>query len=127
MSGDKDEIVKRGKNMFDFFEKIAEGIGFKLINNFSEKVTNWISDIFEQINEKEEGNSAQVASSGYYAKVASSGYSAQVASSGDSAQVASSGYSAQVVISGDKSVGFICGLKNIIKAKKRNMGFCSRI
>lgn len=34
--------------MFEFFEKIAEGIGFKLIDNFSDKVTEWIKGIFEE-------------------------------------------------------------------------------
>ena len=33
--------------MFDFFEKVAKGIGFKLIDNFSDKVEEWIKGIFE--------------------------------------------------------------------------------
>ena len=166
--------------MFEFFEKIAEGIGFKIVDKFSDKVKDWIDEVFKSTKENQDnskniatsgenskvassGDSAKVASSGYYAQVASSGYSAQVASSGDyakvassgySAQVASSGYSAQVASSGDSakvassgdyakvassgdyakvatsgdyskvassgdySVGFICGKKSIIKAKK---------
>ncbi len=64
------------------------------------------------------GDSAQIGSSGYSAKIGSSGYYAQIGSSGDSAQIGSSGYSAQIDISGDDSVGFACGFKSLIKAKK---------
>ena len=95
--------------MFDFFEKIETGIGFKLIDNFSDKVAEWIKGIFENCKEVDSGNYAQNASSGnyaknassgYYAQNASSGYYAQNASSGDYAKNASSGYGAQNASSG---------------------------
>ena len=82
------------------------------------------------------GDYAQIGSSGDFAKIGSSGYSAKIGSSGDSAQIGSSGnfakigssgYSAQIgssgnfakiEISGDNSIGFACGYKSMIKAKK---------
>jgi len=64
------------------------------------------------------GDYAQIGSSGYSAQIGSSGYSAQIGSSGYSAQIGSSGYSAQIEISGTDSIGFACGWKSIIKAKK---------
>ena len=77
--------------MFNFFEKIAEGIGFKLINNFSDKVTEWIKNVFKECEEVD---------SGYYA------------------QNASSGDNAQNVINGKNSICFDCGFCGIIKAVK---------
>ena len=85
--------------MFEFFEKVAEGIGFKLIDNFSDKVAEWIKGIFKECE----------VDSGDYAKNASSGYGAQNASSGKYAQN---------VISGKNSICFDCGYKGMIKAVK---------
>ena len=131
--------------MFEFFKKIATGIGFKLIDNFSDKVTEWIKGVFENCKEVDDGyyaqnassgDYAQNASSGDYAKNASSGDCAQNASSGDCAQNASSGncvqnassgyyaknassgYYAKNVISGKNSICFDCGYKGMIKAVK---------
>jgi hypothetical protein len=96
--------------MFEFFEKVAGEIGFKLINNFSNKVEEWIKRIFTECKEVDSGdyaknassgNYAQNASSGYNAQNASSGYNAKNASSGNYAQNASSGYNAQNASSGD--------------------------
>ena len=73
------------------------------------------------------GDSAQIGSSGDYARIGSSGDSARIGSSGDSAQIGSSGDyaqigssgdSAQIDISGKNSIGFACGYKSFIKAKK---------
>ena len=122
--------------MFDFFEKVAKGIGFKLIDNFSDKVEEWIKGIFENCQNASSGDyaqnassgdCAQNASSGDNAKNASSGDNAKNASSGDYAQNASSGYNAknassgdnaQNVISGKNSICFDCGYKGTIKAVK---------
>ena len=82
--------------MFDFFEKVATGIGFKLIDNFSDKVAEWIREMFKKT-EEDENN---------------------IATSGDRSQVATSGYRSQVAISGNNSVGFACGYKSIIKGKR---------
>lgn len=90
-------------------KKIAEGIGFKLINNFSDKVTEWIKNVFKECEEVD---------SGYYAQNASSGDNAQNASSGYNAKNASSGYNAQNVINGKNSICFDCGFCGIIKAVK---------
>ncbi len=87
--------------MFDFFEKIATGIGFKLIDNFSDKVAEWIKGIFENCKEVDSGDCAKNASSGDYAQNASSGDCAKNASSGDYAQNASSGDCAKNASSGD--------------------------
>ena len=64
------------------------------------------------------GNSTQIGSSGYRAQIGSSGDMAQIGSSGDRARIGSSGYMVQIDINGNSSVGFACGYKSIIKAKK---------
>ena len=73
------------------------------------------------------GDGAQIGSSGDGAQIGSSGDRAQIGSSGDGAQIGSSGYRAQIGssgdraridISGDNSIGFACGYKSFIKAKK---------
>ena len=73
------------------------------------------------------GDGAKIGSSGYGAQIGSSGYRAQIGSSGDEAQIGSSGYRAKIGssgyrakidISGQNSIGFACGYKSIIKAKK---------
>ena len=102
--------------MFDFFEKIAEGIGFKLISDFSGKIYDWIKEINK--NAENNSNENNIATSGDDSQVATSGDDSQVATSGNYSQVATSGYSSQVAIEGNNSVGFVCGYKSIIKAKK---------
>ena len=96
--------------MFDFFEKVAEGIGFKLISDFSSKIYDWIKEINKnaennsnQNNIATSGDSSKVATSGDGSKVATSGYFSRIATSGDSSQVATSGYSSKVATSGDSS------------------------
>ena len=64
------------------------------------------------------GNYAQIGSSGDRAQIGSSGNYAQIGSSGDIAQIGSSGDDAQIDINGNNSIGFACGFKTIIKAKK---------
>ena len=134
--------------MFEFFKGMIEGLGFKLISDFSDKLYDWIKEAIKNSDKDNNDNGqdsakigssgdyAQIGSSGYYAKIGSSGDSAQIGSSGDyaqigssgdyaqigssgySAQIGSSGYSAQIEISGANSIGFACGWKSIIKAKK---------
>ena len=87
--------------MFEFFEKVDGEIGFKLINNFGNKVEEWIKGIFIECKEVDSGNYARNASSGDRAQNASSGNYAQNASSGDFAKNASSGNYAQNASSGD--------------------------
>ncbi len=89
--------------MFEFFEKIASGIGFKLIDNFSDKVTEWISGVFKECKNTSSGDYDQNASSGNCAQNASSGNCAKNASSGDYDQNASSGNHAQNASSGDNA------------------------
>ena len=120
--------------MFDFFENIAEGIGFKLISNFSEKLIDWIKKVRANAKNNEDenniatsgdnsqvatsGDNSQVATSGNSSKVATSGDNSQVATSGDDSQVATSGDFSKVAIEGEHSVAFVCGLDSIVKAKK---------
>ena len=87
--------------MFEFFEKVAGEIGFKLINDFSNKVGEWIKGIFMECKEVDSGDNARNASSGDNAQNASSGDYAQNASSGDNARNASSGDYARNASSGD--------------------------
>ena len=125
--------------MFDFFEGLIEKIGVKLIGDFTDKIYDWIKDIKNNSNGENNdnggysakigssgdyaqigssGDSAKIGSSGNSAQIGSSGYSAKIGSSGNYAKIGSSGYSAKIDISGDDAVGFACGFKSIIKAKK---------
>ena len=152
--------------MFEFFEKVVEGISIKLISDFTEKLAEFIKSVkknsdggvndngkdFVKIGSSgyraqigssgyraqigssgdraqigSSGDRAQIGSSGYGAQIGSSGDGAQIGSSGDGAQIGSSGYRAQIGssgdraqidISGDNSIGFACGWKSVIKAKK---------
>ena len=89
--------------MFDFFESLIEKLGLKLINDFSSKLLDFITDVKNNSNEKENNND------GNWAKIGSSGNRAQIGSSGDSAKID---------INGKNSIAFACGINNIIKAKK---------
>ena len=96
--------------MFDFFEKVAEGIGFKLISDFSSKIYDWIKEINKnaennsnQNNIATSGYSSQVATSGDGSKVATSGYFSRIATSGDSSKVATSGDFSRIATSGNNS------------------------
>ena len=64
------------------------------------------------------GNRAQIGSSGNRARIGSSGNWTQIGSSGNWTQIGSSGNRAQIDISGENSIGFACGYKSLIKAKK---------
>ena len=64
------------------------------------------------------GNRTQIGSSGDWTQIGSSGDSTQIGSSGDWTQIGSSGDWTQIDINGDSSVGFACGYKSIIKAKR---------
>ncbi len=87
--------------MFNFFEKIAEGIGFKLISDFSGKIYDWIKEINK--NAENNSNENNIATSRDYSQVATSGDDSQVATSGDRSQVATSGDRSQVATSGNRS------------------------
>ena len=83
--------------MFEFFEKLIGKVGVKLVSDFTEKLIDFIKNT-------EKNNNSE--------------YRAQIGSSGDGAQIGSSGYRAQINIEGENSIGFACGYKSIIKAKK---------
>ena len=125
--------------MFNFFEGLIEKLDVRLVSDFTEKLINFIRDVkknsnnenndnggyFEQIGSSghitqigSSGYGAQIGSSGNYTQIGSSGDDAQIGSSGNFAKIGSSGYSAQIDINGNSSVGFACGYKSIIKAKK---------
>ena len=80
--------------MFDFFEGLIEKIGIKLVSNFTSKLIDFINNVKKNSNYEDNDNG------------------------GDGAQIGSSGYWAQIDISGDNSIGFACGYKSFIKAKK---------
>ena len=113
--------------MFNFFKGMIEKVGVKLVSDFTEKLINFIREIKENGNNDDSGDGAQIGSSGDGARIGSSGYRAQIGSSGYGARIGSSGYRAQIGssgdgaridISGNNSVGFACGYKSMIKAKK---------
>ena len=101
--------------MFELFEKIAEGIEFKIASNFSEKVVNFIRDVKKNASNSEDGS--RIATSGNNSQIATSGNNSQIATSGYDSQIATSGYNSQISISGDNSVGFSCGIDSIVQAK----------
>ena len=97
--------------MFNFFEGMIEKIGVKLVSDFTSKLIDFIHGVVSnKSNNNDEGED--------FVKIGSSGYGAQIGSSGYRAQIGSSGDGAQIEISGDSSIGFACGYKSIIKAKK---------
>ena len=125
--------------MFKFFEGMIEKLGVKLVGDFTSKLIDFIQNVMKNKDEENSdngtdyarigssGDSAQIGSSGYSARIGSSGDSARIGSSGYSARIGSSGYyarigssgdSAQIDISGKNSIGFACGYKSFIKAKK---------
>ena len=68
----------------------------------------WLKEITspyktEVNNTSNDGDSAQIGSSGYYAKIGSSGYSAQIGSSGNYAQIGSSGKDSVIMCAGHDS------------------------
>ena len=129
--------------MFELFEKISEGIGFRSVSDFTNKVYDWIKEVKKGAENKENdnniatsGNGSKVATSGYSSrvatsgdysnvatsgngsKVATSGDNSNVATSGDNSNVATSGDNSQVAIEGETSIGFACGFRSTIRAKK---------
>ena len=87
--------------MFELFEKISEGIGFRSVSDFTNKVYDWIKEVKKGAENKEDDNN--IATSGDWSKVATSGYYSQVATSGNYSKVATSGYRSQVATSGNYS------------------------
>ena len=64
------------------------------------------------------GYGTQIGASGNYTKIGASGYGTQIGTSGDYTQIGASGDGTQIEISGNNSIGFACGYKTIIKAKR---------
>ena len=92
--------------MFDFFKEVVESLSLKLINDFNDKLRNWIAEIILKANQDKNGSSGywtQIGSSGDGAQIGSSGDRAQIGSSGDRAQIGSSGDEAQIGSSGDEA------------------------
>ena len=65
----------------------------------------WLKEITspQKVDDKDDGYSSQIGSSGDSAKIGSSGDAAQIGSSGDYAKIGSSGYAAQIGSSGDSA------------------------
>ena len=92
--------------MFEFFEGLIEKLGVRLVSDFTGKLINFIRNVKQNSNNKNNDNSgswAQIGSSGYNAQIGSSGDRAQIGSSGDSARIGSSGNWAQIGSSGDRA------------------------
>ena len=73
------------------------------------------------------GYDTKIGASGDYTKIGASGNRTQIGASGDGTQIGASGYGTQIgasgnftqiEISGNNSIGFACGYKTIIKAKR---------
>ena len=96
--------------MFEFFKGFIGNLELKLIDNFSEKVTDFIDELFKEIKKDKEDKVTEIE--------ASSGDYSQQASSGDGSKQASSGNYSQHEVTGNNSIAFACGRNSIIKAKK---------
>ena len=64
------------------------------------------------------GDYTQIGASGNYTKIGVSGDYTEIGASGDYTKIGASGDCTQIEISGNNSIGFACGYKTIIKAKK---------
>ena len=64
------------------------------------------------------GDCTQIGASGDCTQIGASGYGTQIGASGDCTQIGASGDCTQIEISGNNSIGFACGYKTIIKAKR---------
>ena len=64
------------------------------------------------------GDYTEIGASGDYTKIGASGDYTEIGASGDCTQIGASGDCTQIEISGNNSIGFACGYKTIIKAKK---------
>ena len=92
-------MKRRRKMMFEFFEKIETGIGFKLVSDFSEKLTNFISKTIKNSNGKENDhgkNGANIGSNGRRANIGSNGHEVNIGSNGHEVNIGSNGYGANI-------------------------------
>ena len=64
------------------------------------------------------GYGTQIGASGYDTQIGASGDYTKIGASGDYTQIGASGDYTQIEISGNNSIGFACGYKTIIKAKR---------
>ena len=80
----------------------------------------WLKEITspQKVDDKDDGYSSQIGSSGDSAKIGSSGDAAQIGSSGDYAKIGSSGDYAKIISEGEDSVICCAGRCSIAKAKK---------
>ena len=106
--GERD-LVKNDGNLEDFYTCNVKG---ELLNRLT--LSDFIDNGIDFI-QKETKNKGK------------SGGSAKIGSSGGCAQIGSSGGWAKIKVDGKKSIAFACGEHSIIRAKKRNLDFTSRI
>ena len=64
------------------------------------------------------GDHTKIGASGDYTKIGASGDHTKIGASGDYTKIGASGDGTQIEISGNNSIGFACGYKTIIKAKR---------
>ena len=64
------------------------------------------------------GDGTKIGASGYGTQIGTSGDGTQIGASGDFTKIGASGDDTQIEISGNNSIGFACGYKTIIKAKR---------
>ena len=64
------------------------------------------------------GDDTKIGASGDFTQIGTSGYGTQIGASGDYTKIGASGNFTQIEISGNNSIGFACGYKTIIKAKR---------
>ena len=118
--------------MFEFFKGFIGNLELKLIDNFSEKVTDFIDELFKEIKKDKEDKVTEIeASSGDYSQQASSGDGSKQASSGNGSKQASSGYCSQQASSGDYSQQASSGdgskqASSGNGSKQASSGYCSQ-
>ena len=111
--------------MFDFFEGLIEKLGVRLVNNFTDKLIDFIENVKKDNNTDKystqigaSGNCTQIGASGNYTQIGASGDYTQIGASGNCTKIGASGDSTQIEINGNNSIAFANGYKSIIKAKK---------
>ena len=80
--------------MFDFFEGLIEKLGVRLVNNFTDKLIDFIENVKKDNNTDK--NCTQIGASGDNTKIGASGYGTQIGASGYYTQIGASGNNTQI-------------------------------
>ena len=92
-----------------------------MINNQVEIISKETYENLEKLNHSKlsaSGDYSKLSASGNYSKLSASGNCSKLSASGDYSKLSTSGDDSKLDIGGDNSIGFNCGFKGVVKAKK---------